>query len=150
MESPEHCQDGPKQKQTSKNPHHQIRSETAQVLLGACSYVEEIQPGLGLLLIQEPEKPQGWNLALLAAQLLGGGGASLDMPLGGTFVGKPPQVGSSREHTPCPQLRHQHWSLVMESVVPSDRGTYTCLVENSVGSIRYNYLLDVLGERRAV
>ncbi|XP_004611577.1 fibroblast growth factor receptor 4 isoform X2 [Sorex araneus] len=42
------------------------------------------------------------------------------------------------------RLRHQHWSLVMESVVPSDRGTYTCLVENSVGSIRYNYLLDVL------
>lgn len=35
----------------------------------------------------------------------------------------------------------------MESVVPSDRGTYTCLVENSVGSIRYSYLLDVLGER---
>ncbi|XP_020018367.1 fibroblast growth factor receptor 4 isoform X1 [Castor canadensis] len=42
------------------------------------------------------------------------------------------------------RLRHQHWSLVMESVVPSDRGTYTCLVENSLGSIRYNYLLDVL------
>lgn len=35
----------------------------------------------------------------------------------------------------------------MESVVPSDRGTYTCLVENSMGSIRYSYLLDVLGER---
>lgn len=46
----------------------------------------------------------------------------------------------------CFQLRHQHWSLVMESVVPSDRGTYTCLVENSLGSIRYSYLLDVLGE----
>lgn len=44
------------------------------------------------------------------------------------------------------RLRHQHWSLVMESVVPSDRGTYTCLVENSLGSIRYSYLLDVLGE----
>ena len=34
----------------------------------------------------------------------------------------------------------------MDSVVPSDRGTYTCLVENSLGSIRYSYLLDVLGE----
>uniref|UniRef100_G1P553 Fibroblast growth factor receptor n=1 Tax=Myotis lucifugus TaxID=59463 RepID=G1P553_MYOLU len=42
------------------------------------------------------------------------------------------------------ELRHQHWSLVMESVVPSDRGTYTCLVENPVGSIHYSYLLDVL------
>ncbi|NXS04831.1 FGFR4 factor, partial [Oxylabes madagascariensis] len=41
-------------------------------------------------------------------------------------------------------LRHQHWSLVMESVVPSDRGNYTCLVENRFGSIRYSYLLDVL------
>ncbi|XP_057397237.1 fibroblast growth factor receptor 4 isoform X6 [Balaenoptera acutorostrata] len=44
------------------------------------------------------------------------------------------------------RLRHQHWSLVMESVVPSDRGTYTCLVENSLGSIRYSYLLDVLAD----
>ncbi|NXV43534.1 FGFR4 factor, partial [Uria aalge] len=44
------------------------------------------------------------------------------------------------------RLRHQHWSLVMESVVPSDRGNYTCLVENRFGSIRYSYLLDVLGE----
>uniref|UniRef100_A0A8C3XGX1 Fibroblast growth factor receptor n=1 Tax=Cyanoderma ruficeps TaxID=181631 RepID=A0A8C3XGX1_9PASS len=42
------------------------------------------------------------------------------------------------------RLRHQHWSLVMESVVPSDRGNYTCLVENRFGSIRYSYLLDVL------
>ncbi|XP_029439708.1 fibroblast growth factor receptor 4 isoform X2 [Rhinatrema bivittatum] len=42
------------------------------------------------------------------------------------------------------RLRHQHWSLVMESVVPSDRGNYTCLVENSLGSISYSYLLDVL------
>lgn len=47
---------------------------------------------------------------------------------------------------PTLQLRHQHWSLVMESVVPSDRGNYTCLVENRFGSIRYSYLLDVLGE----
>ncbi|NWQ82566.1 FGFR4 factor, partial [Columbina picui] len=44
------------------------------------------------------------------------------------------------------RLRHQHWSLVMESVVPSDRGNYTCLVENRFGSIHYSYLLDVLGE----
>uniref|UniRef100_A0A674J0R2 receptor protein-tyrosine kinase n=1 Tax=Terrapene triunguis TaxID=2587831 RepID=A0A674J0R2_9SAUR len=42
------------------------------------------------------------------------------------------------------RLRPQHWSLVMESVVPSDRGNYTCLVENQAGRIRYSYLLDVL------
>lgn len=33
----------------------------------------------------------------------------------------------------------------MESVVPSDRGNYTCLVENKYGSIVHSYLLDVLG-----
>uniref|UniRef100_H3AMP8 Fibroblast growth factor receptor n=1 Tax=Latimeria chalumnae TaxID=7897 RepID=H3AMP8_LATCH len=42
------------------------------------------------------------------------------------------------------KLRHQHWSLVMESVVPSDRGNYTCVVENKYGSINHSYLLDVL------
>uniref|UniRef100_A0A672J651 Fibroblast growth factor receptor n=1 Tax=Salarias fasciatus TaxID=181472 RepID=A0A672J651_SALFA len=45
------------------------------------------------------------------------------------------------------KLRHQHWSLVMESVVPSDRGNYTCVVENTYGSISHSYVLDVLGER---
>uniref|UniRef100_A0A452QYF8 Fibroblast growth factor receptor 3 n=1 Tax=Ursus americanus TaxID=9643 RepID=A0A452QYF8_URSAM len=44
------------------------------------------------------------------------------------------------------KLRHQQWSLVMESVVPSDRGNYTCVVENKFGSIRQTYTLDVLGE----
>ncbi|XP_068186814.1 fibroblast growth factor receptor 4 [Antennarius striatus] len=42
------------------------------------------------------------------------------------------------------KLRHQHWSLVMESVVPSDRGNYTCVVENKYGSITHSYVLDVL------
>uniref|UniRef100_A0A4W3H7L6 Fibroblast growth factor receptor n=2 Tax=Callorhinchus milii TaxID=7868 RepID=A0A4W3H7L6_CALMI len=42
------------------------------------------------------------------------------------------------------KLRHQHWSLVMESVVPSDRGNYTCVVENKYGSINHSYQLEVL------
>ncbi|XP_051902436.1 fibroblast growth factor receptor 4-like isoform X2 [Hippocampus zosterae] len=42
------------------------------------------------------------------------------------------------------KLRHQHWSLVMESVVPSDRGNYTCVVENKYGAISHSYVLDVL------
>lgn len=62
----------------------------------------------------------------------------------------PPRIHLPLSHLtalpPPLQLRHQHWSLVMESVVPSDRGNYTCLVENRFGSIRYSYLLDVLGE----
>nr|XP_015846920.2 fibroblast growth factor receptor 3 isoform X3 [Peromyscus maniculatus bairdii]XP_015846923.2 fibroblast growth factor receptor 3 isoform X3 [Peromyscus maniculatus bairdii] len=42
------------------------------------------------------------------------------------------------------KLRHQQWSLVMESAVPSDSGNYTCVVENKFGSIRQTYTLDVL------
>ncbi|KAJ8282744.1 hypothetical protein COCON_G00052630 [Conger conger] len=42
------------------------------------------------------------------------------------------------------KLRQQHWSLVMESVVPSDRGNYTCVVENRHGVLTHSYVLDVL------
>uniref|UniRef100_A0A8C5R8F6 Fibroblast growth factor receptor n=1 Tax=Leptobrachium leishanense TaxID=445787 RepID=A0A8C5R8F6_9ANUR len=42
------------------------------------------------------------------------------------------------------KVRTQHWSLIMESVVPSDKGTYTCIVENEYGSINHTYLLDVI------
>ena len=44
------------------------------------------------------------------------------------------------------QVRHQHWTLIMESVVPSDKGNYTCLVENAYGAINHTYTLDVVGE----
>ena len=44
------------------------------------------------------------------------------------------------------QVRNQHWSLIMESVVPSDKGNYTCVVENDYGSINHTYHLDVVGE----
>ncbi|KAJ8336211.1 hypothetical protein SKAU_G00395540 [Synaphobranchus kaupii] len=42
------------------------------------------------------------------------------------------------------KLRHQQWSLVMESAVPSDRGNYTCVVQNQYGTITHTYQLDVL------
>ncbi|XP_077945436.1 fibroblast growth factor receptor 3 isoform X16 [Gasterosteus aculeatus] len=42
------------------------------------------------------------------------------------------------------KLRHQQWSLVMESAVPSDRGNYTCVVQNKYGAITHTYQLDVL------
>lgn len=42
------------------------------------------------------------------------------------------------------KLRLQHWTLIMESVVPSDKGNYTCLVENAYGSINHTYTLDVV------
>ncbi|XP_015415644.1 PREDICTED: fibroblast growth factor receptor 2 [Myotis davidii] len=42
------------------------------------------------------------------------------------------------------KVRSQHWSLIMESVVPSDKGNYTCVVENECGSINHTYHLDVV------
>lgn len=35
----------------------------------------------------------------------------------------------------------------MDSVVPSDKGNYTCIVENEYGSINHTYQLDVVGKR---
>ncbi|NXE40400.1 FGFR1 factor, partial [Ptilorrhoa leucosticta] len=38
--------------------------------------------------------------------------------------------------------------IIMDSVVPSDKGNYTCIVENKYGSINHTYQLDVVGEER--
>uniref|UniRef100_A0A7N8WXS2 Fibroblast growth factor receptor n=1 Tax=Mastacembelus armatus TaxID=205130 RepID=A0A7N8WXS2_9TELE len=42
------------------------------------------------------------------------------------------------------KIRDHMWTLIMESVVPSDKGNYTCVVENEYGSIKHTYLLDVV------
>ncbi|XP_073730613.1 fibroblast growth factor receptor 1-A [Misgurnus anguillicaudatus] len=42
------------------------------------------------------------------------------------------------------KLREHMWTIIMESVVPSDKGNYTCLVENEHGSINHTYQLDVV------
>ncbi|XP_069070113.1 fibroblast growth factor receptor 1 isoform X1 [Pleurodeles waltl] len=42
------------------------------------------------------------------------------------------------------KVRYQTWSIIMDSVVPSDKGNYTCLVENNYGSINHTYQLDVV------
>lgn len=47
-----------------------------------------------------------------------------------------------------PQVRQATWSIIMDSVVPSDKGNYTCIVENKYGSINHTYQLDVVGECR--
>ncbi|XP_007235296.1 fibroblast growth factor receptor 1-A isoform X2 [Astyanax mexicanus] len=42
------------------------------------------------------------------------------------------------------KVRDHMWSIIMDSVVPSDKGNYTCLVENKYGSINHTYQLDVV------
>ncbi|XP_069755937.1 fibroblast growth factor receptor 2-like isoform X1 [Narcine bancroftii] len=42
------------------------------------------------------------------------------------------------------KIRPPHWSLIMESAVPSDKGNYTCVIENPYGSINHTYHLDVV------
>ncbi|XP_035234697.1 fibroblast growth factor receptor 1-A isoform X1 [Anguilla anguilla] len=42
------------------------------------------------------------------------------------------------------KVREHMWTIIMESVVPSDKGNYTCLVENEHGSINHTYQLDVV------
>uniref|UniRef100_A0A803WEC0 Fibroblast growth factor receptor n=1 Tax=Ficedula albicollis TaxID=59894 RepID=A0A803WEC0_FICAL len=46
------------------------------------------------------------------------------------------------------KVRQATWSIIMDSVVPSDKGNYTCIVENKYGSINHTYQLDVVGEQR--
>ncbi|KAL7981376.1 hypothetical protein Chor_002272 [Crotalus horridus] len=41
-------------------------------------------------------------------------------------------------------VRHATWSIIMDSVVPSDKGNYTCIVENKYGVINHTYQLDVV------
>ncbi|MGH0170544.1 UNVERIFIED_CONTAM: hypothetical protein FKN15_058724, partial [Acipenser sinensis] len=43
-----------------------------------------------------------------------------------------------------PQVREHTWSIILDSVVPSDKGNYTCMVENKYGSINHTYQLDVV------
>ncbi|XP_039210182.1 fibroblast growth factor receptor 1 isoform X3 [Crotalus tigris] len=42
------------------------------------------------------------------------------------------------------KVRHATWSIIMDSVVPSDKGNYTCIVENKYGVINHTYQLDVV------
>ncbi|MGH0125744.1 UNVERIFIED_CONTAM: hypothetical protein FKN15_001578 [Acipenser sinensis] len=42
------------------------------------------------------------------------------------------------------KVREHTWSIILDSVVPSDKGNYTCMVENKYGSINHTYQLDVV------
>ncbi|XP_029025018.1 fibroblast growth factor receptor 1b [Betta splendens] len=41
------------------------------------------------------------------------------------------------------KIKDNLWSIIMESVVPSDSGNYTCVVENEHGSLSHTYRLQV-------
>ncbi|XP_067250171.1 fibroblast growth factor receptor 1-A-like [Chanodichthys erythropterus] len=42
------------------------------------------------------------------------------------------------------KVRVHMWTIIMESVVPSDKGNYTCLVENKYSSINHTFQLDLI------
>ncbi|XP_028850975.1 fibroblast growth factor receptor 1-A isoform X4 [Denticeps clupeoides] len=42
------------------------------------------------------------------------------------------------------KVREYMYTIIMDSVVPSDKGNYTCVVENQYGSINHTYQLDVV------
>lgn len=70
-------------------------------------------------------------------------------PAGGTPVPTLRWLKNGREFKPDHRIggykvRSQSWSLIMDSVVPSDKGNYTCIVENKYGSINHTYQLDVV------
>ncbi|KAH0623119.1 hypothetical protein JD844_031099 [Phrynosoma platyrhinos] len=48
------------------------------------------------------------------------------------------------------KVRHATWSIIMDSVVPSDKGNYTCIVENKYGTINHTYQLDVVANQHGV
>ena len=53
---------------------------------------------------------------------------------------------SPTRHPRVAQIRDHIWTLIMESVVPSDKGNYTCVVKNDHGSLSHTYQLDVVGQ----
>lgn len=77
-----------------------------------------------------------------------------DQRIGGFKVGVRPwkrlrqniQTSCSKFYCCAFQIRDHMWTLIMESVVPSDKGNYTCVVENEYGSLRHTYFLDVVGK----
>ncbi|KAM9331076.1 fibroblast growth factor receptor 1-like [Gastrophryne carolinensis] len=91
-----------------------------------------------------PEKMEKKLRAVPAAKTV-----KLRCPVGGTPTPTLRWLKNSKEFKPGDRiggfkLRTQTWSLIMDSVVPSDKGNYTCIAENKYGSINHTYQLDVV------
>lgn len=45
-----------------------------------------------------------------------------------------------------PQIKERAWTLTLETVLPSDKGNYTCVAHNTYGRIERLFVLDVVGK----
>ncbi|XP_068131931.1 fibroblast growth factor receptor 3 isoform X2 [Hyperolius riggenbachi] len=92
----------------------------------------------------QPEKMEKKLLAVPAASTVRFRCAASGKPLPNIYWLKNGKEFRGEHRIGGIKLRHLQWSLVMETVVPSDKGNYTCVVENKYGTIRQTFQLDVL------
>lgn len=43
-------------------------------------------------------------------------------------------------------IKTSHWSLILEDLVPADKGNYTCVICNIVGCNNFTFNVDVIGK----
>ncbi|CAL8276204.1 unnamed protein product [Merluccius merluccius] len=75
------------------------------------------------------------SMAKFRCRATGNPRPSLHWYRGGKEIGQDQRAGGFKVST---------WSLIVESVVPSDGGNYTCVVKNQYGSLNHTYVLDVV------
>jgi hypothetical protein len=66
------------------------------------------------------------------------------------FVGNPePNITWTKDGAPphrhLGSIRNGRWSLILEDLVVSDSGNYTCIVCNLCGCINFTYKVDIIG-----
>ncbi|KAM9328843.1 fibroblast growth factor receptor 3 [Gastrophryne carolinensis] len=92
----------------------------------------------------QPEKMEKKLIAVPAASTVRFRCATAGKPLPSIYWLKNGKEFKGEHRIGGIKLRHQQWSLVMETVVPSDKGNYTCVLDNKYGTIRQTFQLDVL------
>ncbi|KAG8517371.1 Fibroblast growth factor receptor 2, partial [Galemys pyrenaicus] len=103
------------------------------------------KPTASVPVIRELQAFAAMGIVLIRREIQRSGGSALPALSPSVFKARglvsPAERWRSALHA---SVRNQHWSLIMESVVPSDKGNYTCVVENEYGSINHTYNLDVV------